>query len=297
MVWMNFIYLGSGLSAGLAIGWLLWRSKTQRTVSPQPQDVRSASNRQQPSDLAYQMAVEMNQFKGGFLARTSHELRSPLNGIIGVHQLILADLCETPAEEHEFIAQAHESALRMVQMLDEVIQVAKMQHGSKTPALQPVQVLNVLHDVDSLTHLLAQDRNLRLKIELPDPDLYVMADPHWLKQVFVSLVNGAIHQMQEGKIRLFVSAIDAEYAHILLEDDRPAETWSEPIDLMHSAQQVDWSLKPPNAPKEFSPNFHLMLNQALLEAMRGRLELLKASGSAETITCIRCSIPLVLPDA
>jgi signal transduction histidine kinase len=274
MIWMNLVWLGSGLSMGLTAGWLLWHSKPQ------------VNDRQ--TQLAYQMAVEMSQFKGGFLARASHELRSPLNGIIGVHQLILADLCESPQEEHEFIAQAHESALKMVQMLDEVIQVAKTQNSTNVLKLQPVQLMNVLQDVDSMTHLLAKNRNLRMTIELPDPEIYVMADPQWFRQVLVSLVSGAIDQMQQGKIKLSLASVDAEFAHLVLEDERPIAHWQDAIDLLQSA---------PALRSEFSPEFNLILNQTLLEAMNGRLELLQIPSSQETATGIRCSIPIVQLDS
>jgi signal transduction histidine kinase len=278
MIWMNFVWLGSGLSAGLTAGWLLWHSKPQA----QPLDDRH-------TQLAYQMAIEMGQFKGGFLARTSHELRSPLNGIIGVHQLILADLCESPEEEHEFIAQAQESALKMVQMLDEVIHVARTQQGTPILKLQPVQLMNVLHDVDSMTHLLAKNRNLRMAIELPDPEIYVMADPQWFRQVLVSLVSGAVDQMQQGNIKLSLASVDAEFAHLVLEDERPIASWQEAIDLLKSAPDLTTS--------EFSPGFNLILNQTLLEAMNGRLDLLQIPSDAEeTSTCIRCSMPIVKPN-
>ncbi|KAM3096327.1 sensor histidine kinase [Phormidesmis sp. 146-35] len=276
MIWINLVCLGSGLSAGLMAGWLLWHSKLR---------IEQVSDRQ--TQLSYQMAIEMSQFKGGFLARTSHELRSPLNSIIGVHQLILADLCESPEEEHEFITQAHESALKMVRLLDEVIQVAKTQNSTSVPKLQPVQLTNVLHEVDNMTHLLAENRGLRMTIELPDPEIFVTADPQWLRQALVSLVSSAINQMQQGKIKLSLSAIDAKFAHLVLEDERPIAQWQEAINLLEST--------PDQTTLELSPGFNLILNQTLLEAMKGRLELLQLpSGdeTGETSTCIRCSIPI-----
>jgi signal transduction histidine kinase len=57
----------------------------------------------EPGDLDYWRAIELAQFKAGFLARTSHELRSPLNGMISGLQLILSDLCDDAAEEREYV--------------------------------------------------------------------------------------------------------------------------------------------------------------------------------------------------
>jgi hypothetical protein len=235
-------------------------------------------------ELAYRLASEMSQFKGGFLARTSHELRSPLNGLIGMHQLILADLCDSPQEEREFIAQANTSALKMVKMLDHLLEVAKLEHGRIPLNLQPVQLAALLQQVYSATRLQAQHANLRLTIDSPDLTIYVQADPLRLRQVLVNLVDTAIAQTSEGQIRLALHHVDDTYAYLWLEDPRPADSWQEAIDLV--------PLTPPSVPEfsattvadassfsngdsvSLSPGLTLLVNQILLEQMQGKLELL-----------------------
>ncbi|MCY7278008.1 MAG: sensor histidine kinase [Phormidesmis sp. CAN_BIN44] len=291
MNWTNWIYLGLGLVIGR---WIWHESNSDRRATQVPTSP-AASSRNQQLELAYQMAIEMSQFKGGFLSRTSHELRSPLNGIIGVHQLILADLCENTAEEREFIAQAHESALKMVQILDEVIGVARVEQGTDTLELQPVQLAEMLSQVKTLTHLKAQNRNLWMTIQIPEPEIYVLADPKWFRQVLLNLVNGAIDTMQQGKITLSVQSVDSDYAYVLLEDERPAEFWREPIDLLNSVTIGDESLKSNSVkPNERSSEFELLLSQTLMEVMNGRLERLAVPANSEgTLSRIQCSIPLV----
>jgi signal transduction histidine kinase len=292
MNWTDWIYLG----IGLAIGRWIWRESNSDHRVPQVPTSPAASSRDQQRELAYQMAIEMSQFKGGFLSRTSHELRSPLNGIIGVHQLILADLCENTAEEREFIAQAHESALKMVQILDEVIGVARVEQGTDTLELQPVQLAEMLSQVKTLTHLKAENRNLWMTIQIPEPEIYVLADPKWFRQVLLNLVNGAIDTMQQGKITLSVLSVDSDYAYVLLEDERPAEFWQEPIDLLNS---IGDEAPKSNSfeSKERSSEFNLLLSQTLMEVMNGRLERLAVSASEGTLSRIRCSIPLVALEA
>ncbi len=290
MNWTNWIYLG----IGLALGRWIWRESNSDRRAPQVPISPADSSRDRQRELAYQMAIEMSQFKGGFLSRTSHELRSPLNGIIGVHQLILADLCENVAEERDFIAQAHESALKMVQILDEVISVARVEQGTDTLDLQPVQLAEMLSQVQALTHLKAENRNLWMTIQQPEPEIYVLADPKWLRQVLLSLVNGAIDTMQQGKITLSVQSVDSNYAYVLLEDERPAEFWQEPIDLLNSVAIGSESLQPNSFDlEERSLGFSFLLSQTLMDVMNGRLEQLTPPNSEETLSRIQCSIPLV----
>lgn len=133
MNWNNWIYLGAGLALGMVFDRLFVRwlrppqasanfSSSSSLIAPLDQEEMPPISQQlQQTQLAYFMAREMSQFKAGFLARTTHELRSPLNGLIGLHQLILSDLCEDPAEEREFIGQAHERTLKLLKLIDEIL--------------------------------------------------------------------------------------------------------------------------------------------------------------------------------
>ncbi len=201
---------------------------TRTTISTIP--VTTGSKQTQ---LAYQMAEEMSQFKAGFLARTTHELRSPLNGLIGLHQLILSDLCENPAEEREFIAQAHERALKLHKLFDEILNIARIEHGTNKLDIQPLSLINILQEVEKLTYMLAANRNLRLQILLPSPEIYVLADPHWLRQVLINLINNTILHMEEGSIYLSSQIVlTNDSVHIWLDAPTNSISWSEPTNLI-----------------------------------------------------------------
>jgi len=156
----------------------------------------------QKTRLAYQMATEMSQFQGGFLARTAHELRSPLSSLIGLHQLILSDLCDDAAEEREFIQQAHQSALKLVKLLDEVIAISKAEHGTNQLEIQPLNLAKILQEVYNLVHLQAANRSLNLQILPADPEIYILADPKSLRQLLATLVDAAIGVLRDGSITI-----------------------------------------------------------------------------------------------
>ena len=136
MDWNNWIYFGSGLASGIGICRFLLKNENKNKLSftesklENKQDIDELSQRMREVELAYHMAREMSQFKAGFLARTTHVLRSPLNGLIGLHQLILSDLCENPEEEREFIGQAHQRALQLLKLIDEILHIARAEHGN-----------------------------------------------------------------------------------------------------------------------------------------------------------------------
>jgi signal transduction histidine kinase len=257
----------------------------------------------QETQLAYQMVKEMSQFKAGFLARTTHELRSPLNGLIGLHQLILSDLCENPDEEREFIAQAHERALKLLKLIDEILNVARLEHGTNRLEIQPQSLAEVLQEVNKLTYMLAANRNFPLQVTLPDPEIYVLADPRWLRQVLLSLVDTAIAQMEEGSISISTSlSPTGNSVYIWLDVPNHALPGSESIDFIKSIDFIQSQDKSILADKEnynLSPGMKLLLNQTLLEVMGGKLEIVSPHTQVgnEQLTRLQVSIPLLIPEA
>ncbi|WP_373526220.1 sensor histidine kinase [Nostoc sp.] len=309
MNWSNWIYLGAGIALGmifrqLFVRWLRPQQASSNTssssfpVAPlEQEDMPRISQQLQQTQLAYQMAREMSQFKAGFLARTTHELRSPLNGLIGLHQLILSDLCEDPAEEREFIAQAQERTLKLLKLMDEILNVARTEHGTNKLDIQPRSLAQILEEVHNLTYMLAKNRNFPLQFLPADPEIYVWADYLWLRQILISLIETAITQMQEGSICISISTVPtSNFVNIWLDVPTYATLWSEPIDLIKSEDQPI-QIDQKNA--DFSPGMRLLINQTLAEAMGGKLEILPSPITKESLqqfTRLQISIPLVIPE-
>ncbi len=285
-----------GLSSGVWLGWRFVRSQDNRLqgdssageqaslsapASGEPIDPQPAQISQH--QIANWMVTEMAQFKAGFLGRSAHELRSPINSAISLHQLILADLCESPEEEREFIAQAQTAAEKMLKVLDRLILISKVSYGVEPAQLQSVPLVEAISEVDQLTRLQAQNRNLRLTIELPDPEICVLSDPRWLRQALLNLLDTPISLMQEGIIRLTTQiSAETEEALIWIEDQRPAQFWSEPIieDAMPIAAEIP------------SGGLNLLIVKAILEVMGGRLTLLATPNETSALTKIEIALAI-----
>ena len=303
--WSEFVYLGMGLGLGLGIS-LIWRRQQKSSQQPEPaphepptpQEIRleefdALSDQLKQTQLAYQMASEMSLFKAGFLARTSHELRSPLSTMIGTLQLILSDLCDDPAEEREFVEQAHIAALKLVKLIDEIISVAKTEHGSDKMDIEPIQLAKVFDEIDDLTYLQAANRSIRLEILPPDPGIYVLADLPRFRQVLVNLIDTAIAQMEEGSISVSAHVSpESGCVHIWVDDQRSVSAWSESWDLLKHDLKSDATKSSDNS--HVSSGMRLLMNQTLLSLMNGKLEVLAVPAESEESNFNRtqCSIPL-----
>ncbi|MEL6553380.1 MAG: HAMP domain-containing sensor histidine kinase [Cyanobacteria bacterium J06621_11] len=155
-------------------------------------EISSSGTPENNLQLAYQRLRALERFKSGFLARTSHELRSPINTIVSLSQLILEDLCEGPEEEKEFIAQSKEAALKMLGLFDQITAVSKLDIGREPAKIETVDLSFLLPEVEMLTTLQAANQNIRYTVASPADELEIQTDAKWLKNILVYLVQDAI---------------------------------------------------------------------------------------------------------
>ena len=264
-------------------------------------EIESLKAQLKQAQLQYQMEVQVNEFRAGFLARTAHELRAPLNGLIGLHQLILSDLCESPEEEKEFLSQANDSALKMVKLMDEIIHVSKAEYGSNPLDIQAIKLEEVFQEVHRLTTMQARNRSIRLQIDTSDPPIYVMADFSKLRQILLHLVDSSIALMKEGSLKIDTQVdSNAKTVQIRICIQSPHQVWSEPVDLLEQESATDAINRESLPPTpQLSPGMKLLISQQLLEMMGGSLEVIPlASGNddEESITQLQCSLPLAQPE-
>ena len=153
---------------------------------------------------AWQDAQLANQLKSEFLANTSHELRTPLNAIIGCIRLVRDGCCDDRNEELEFLERADNAAIHLLRIINDILDIAKIESGTLALKLEPVDLRQVLEEVIDLQTVQIQQKGL----ELIKPDLQslicVRADRSKLKQVVLNIVNNAIKFTEEGSITIDV---------------------------------------------------------------------------------------------
>jgi K+-sensing histidine kinase KdpD len=251
--------------------------------------------------LDYYTALQTSQFKAGFLARTSHELRSPLNSLIGLHQLILSDLCDSPEEEREFINQAHQASLKLIKLIDRIIDVAKVEYGANPLELQAVPLSKTFDRLEDLTFMQAANRGFPFTVNMPDPEVYAIADPRKLLQVLMGLVDTSIAYLEEGSIEVSACPdFDRETVEIRIDLRSPFHIWSEAADLLSQVDDPNpAAIKAKGVISDRSnyapsPGMNLLLSQSLLELMNGQLRVMSAAevGQEEPFTRLRCLLPL-----
>jgi signal transduction histidine kinase len=155
-------------------------------------------------ELASERAEEASRLKSEFLANTSHELRTPLNGMIGFLKLVLEGMADDPDEQREFISEAHRSALHLLDIINDILDIAKIEAGKMELELSPVKLSDLMNDVKDFTENLAEQKNLSLSIEVPPThdDVLLYGNYQRLLQVMLNLVGNAIKFTHEGGVTI-----------------------------------------------------------------------------------------------
>ncbi|MGK7900053.1 MAG: sensor histidine kinase [Hormoscilla sp.] len=155
-------------------------------------------------ELANEQAEEACRLKSNFIASTSHELRTPLNGIIGFLKLIQDGMADDPKEEAEFIDEAYRSALHLLDLINDVLDIAKIEAGKMEIDLSPVVLDDLLRDVEKKMKISAEHKKLYLTIEKPRTlDKIIMyGDYKRILQVILNLASNAIKFTKEGGINI-----------------------------------------------------------------------------------------------
>ncbi|MBD2346665.1 sensor histidine kinase [Anabaena subtropica] len=153
-------------------------------------------------ETSWKEAKTANQVKSQFLATTSHELRNPLNIIINCVRLVKDGLCDDREEEIEFLQRADETAIHLLGIINDLLDISKIEAGKLSVVMQPLDFRQTLLEVINLQSVNVQQKGLKLKTELGTEPLPVKADAAKLKQVLINIIGNATKFTDEGSITI-----------------------------------------------------------------------------------------------
>ncbi|KOP23991.1 histidine kinase [Hapalosiphon sp. MRB220] len=154
-------------------------------------------------EIAWKEAKNANQSKSEFLAATSHELRNPLHIIINCIRLVRDDLCDDREEELEFLKRADETAIHLLGIINDLLDISKIEAGKLSVSLEPIDLQKLLKEVINLQSVNIQQKGLQLNIPQQMSEfIFVNADPAKLKQVLINIIGNATKFTDEGSITI-----------------------------------------------------------------------------------------------
>ena len=167
---------------------------------------------------AKEKAEESDKLKSAFLANMSHEIRTPMNGILGFAEL-LASQELTVDEQESFIKIIQQSGNRMLNIINDLINISKIESGQTEVALSMMNIndqLKFLHDF-FLSEAVAKGLKLSYACSLPDSDAHIRTDKEKLYAILTNLIKNAIKYTEKGTINFGYKANNNAY-HFYVKD-------------------------------------------------------------------------------
>ena len=162
-----------------------------RGFSKVTRDITERRQTEEAVQAARREAEAASAAKSAFLSRTSHELRTPLNAILGFAQLLELDARDPAPTEQEAVAQILQAGRHLLALIDEVLDIARIESGQFAVALEATPVADVVAEAIALTRPLAAEGGVMVTATVAD-DLRARADRRRLLQALLNLLSNAI---------------------------------------------------------------------------------------------------------
>ncbi len=145
---------------------------------------------------------ELDRLKDDFLSNTSHELRTPINGIIGIADSMIAGASgQLPAKAEENLSMIVLSGRRLSNLVNDILDFSKLKHKNLMLQLKPTEIKVITDIVVTLSRPLVGRKKLEIINELPD-EPPVEADENRLQQILYNLIGNAIKFTDVGEVRI-----------------------------------------------------------------------------------------------
>ena len=189
-------------------GIVFWRLQKRQHLQEQAAQDLMASK---------ELAENANAAKSAFLATMSHEIRTPMNAILGVQELLLSSR-QFPDDEKSLLKSAHSSAESLLGILNQVLDLSKIEAGKLTLNLEPCCLNTLIDDIHSGFSTVANKQGLVLHTS-KDPRIatVLMIDTLRLRQILQNLLSNAIKFTERGEVYFSISVLADDHAGQLIE--------------------------------------------------------------------------------
>ena len=234
-----------------------------------------------------ELAEKANAAKSAFLATMSHEIRTPMNAILGVQELLLGS-AQFPKKDKSLLKSAQASAESLLGMLNQVLDISKIEAGKLTLNLEPCNPRQLIMDIHAAFSTVAKKQGLILHTSI-DPRIaeVLMVDSLRLRQVLQNLLSNAIKFTTEGEVYFSITVLADDHAGQLLEFrviDTGIGMGSEQIKLaLQAFEQLPTAQESSLSEQERGTGLGLTITNHLVNSMNGHLYFESAPGFGSNV--------------
>ena len=261
---------------GAPIGYLM----ISKDITEQKRMEAQLTRKNEELEEQYRRVKEANRLKSEFLANMSHELRTPLNAIIGFSELMHDGRVGTVSDTHkEYLGDILTSAQHLLQLINDVLDLAKVESGKMEFHPEPVELSKIVTEVGDVLRTMLSNKHIQLDVDIDAALTDIYADPAKLKQVLYNYVSNALKFTPNGgKVHLRMKPDGAENYRVEVEDSGIGIKQEDMSRLFVEFQQLDAS----TAKLYQGTGLGLALTKRIVEAQGGRVGVNSVFGEGST---------------
>lgn len=232
--------------------------------------------------------AEANRAKSNFLAATSHEVRTPLNGILGMAEVMLMEN-KLDAANRQRVETVKSAGSTMLALIDDILDISKMEAGKMTLAEETVDLQDLILETVNLWEAPAKAKNIKLIVDAGGCPETIVSDEKRLRQILFNLVSNAVKFTQGGEVCITAAeTLDAagEWLEIKVADTGIGVPDGELHAIFDSFHQVETGA----ARRYGGTGLGLAITRNIARAMGGEVDVRSRTGEGSVFTV---ALPLV----
>ena len=230
---------------------------------------------------------EIDEMKNDFVRMVSHELRSPLAAIKQQHAVILDGLAgDLTAKQRELLSRAHAKIQGLLDLINDLLDVAKMEAGYGQLEQVPLDLPEILGELVDLLRERAASQQVTLKLEVADGLPLIQADRRSMEEVFGNLVSNAVNYSPDGGEVRIIAITRGDYLEVQVKDQGIGIEAEEIPKIFDKFYRV----KNPKTRQVIGTGLGLALVKGLIEAHRGSVDVESEVGTGTTF---RVKLPTI----
>jgi len=282
-----------------ANGEIIWVRDSRRTEEGVDQqsliifgvvgDITERKEAEEAIARARDQALEASRFKTQLLANVSHDLRTPIGGILGYTEMLQAGVYgDLTLEQLGAMSEIVDSTRQLLDFINNLLNQARIETGKITIRNTSFAPQELINNAQSMLGVLAQTRGLQLTSELAsDVPPMLEGDPHWLNQILINLVSNAIKFTEQGSVDIRIYLPGQEQWALTVTDTGPGIPAEARSYIFEAFRQVDSTMT-----RQYTSGSGLGLSivKQLTVLMGGQVTVASKMGKGSTFTII---LPLI----
>jgi two-component system sensor histidine kinase EvgS len=245
----------------------------------------------------FDAAQEASRLKSSILDTVSHEFRTPITSIVGFTELFQERvLGPVNDEQQEALDAIQRGARRLLKLVDDLLDLARIESGALDLELHPVEVTLCVQEAVNLVAPQFRQKNLDLRVDIDDNLAPIYADPMWLRRILINLLTNAVRFTDKGQVTVRAyetgPASDEDQANDLdgvrrrvvleVEDTGVGVATADQHRIFEAFRRA------PNAPASIAggSGLGLAISRRVIEQMQGQLTLRSQPNSGSTFMIV-----------